>query len=117
MFPPVPTKDPYTLLSNVWASLSRAASGHWSDQARVHPSDNGEGYVATMQTKMRIDNESWEKASKYITSYARASHWRVKGLKRKKGHVEMQLMYAPPRRPAEHKQRPEPRPFEKKTEE
>lgn len=80
----------------MWSSLSRAADGHWSDQARVE-ADVAGGYKATMQTKSAISDESWVHASKYIKRYARASHWRVSSIKRHKGYVEMQLEYAPPK--------------------
>ena len=68
------------------------------------PAPEGVGHVATLRTTAAISNESWEAASKYIRSYARASHWTVTGLKRQRGYVEMHLEYSPTKQRPAHDQ-------------
>ena len=93
MYPPTPTKDPYTLLSNIWSSLRRAGP-HWTDNATIRP--DGDRHKATIQLAEAMTPACWKAASNYIRRYARASHWSVSGLRQKRGYVEMELKYSPP---------------------
>ena len=114
MYPPKPTKDPYELLNNLYFSLSRACSDHWSGEATVVPNGTG-GYVATLQIARSLDDSSWEAASKYMRKYARASHWKVHELGRKQGFVELRLEHEVPK-PKKKPHRGE-RPASRKSEE
>ena len=70
---------------------------------------DGFGYKATLRTDKAMSDDAWACATKYIRTYAKASHWTVKSLTRKRGYIEMHLDYAPP------KQHQEQRPAHQKT--
>lgn len=116
MFPPEPTNNPYQLLGNLWASLKRAGNdpdgGHWGEQAELEP-DPTVGYRASLQFARPVDDTSWARLSKYIRSYAKASHWIVHSLVKRRTHVDMVIEYQPPapKKPS----RPKPHPDAQKT--
>lgn len=99
----------------MWSSLVRAGGDHWTNEATIVPSGGGGGYMATLQVGVGMDDSSWTAASKYIRRYARASHWKVQSLARRRTHVEMVLEHAPPTKKAKKKRRPEQRPASQKT--
>lgn len=94
MYPPKPTADPYTMVQNMWASLRRAAIGHWGEEATVDPSDTG--FKVTLRLKEKIPKEQWASAGRYIRGYAKASRWKVDNLSHQRGYIAFNVEYIPP---------------------
>lgn len=65
---------------------------------------------------MRPTPRDWELASRYMRSYARASHWKVTKLQKMKGYALLEMYFSPPKKRKSRRGR-DPRPASQKTEE
>lgn len=117
MYPPKPTKDPYTLVQNMWSSLRRASDLHWGEEATVDQDDTG--FKITFRLTSKIPADLWKMASKYMRGYAKRSNWTVAELSQNRGHVAMRIEYAPPKPHGEGKAAPRraPHPARQKSQE
>ena len=95
MYPPKPTKDPYTAVRCMWESLRRAANEHWGEQATVDQDDDG--FLVTIKLNQKIPPRVWQAASKYMRSYLRKERWTTTGLSQRSSHVRMRIKYSPPK--------------------
>lgn len=93
----------------MWMSLRRASDNHWGDECTVDPAEGG-GYKLTLRFAGPMTDRSWELASKYMRSYAKASHWSVQGLARRKTHMEMTVEHSPPKPKKKWHREPNPAP-------
>lgn len=94
MYPPKPTKDPYSLVQNMWGSLRRASDLHWGEEATVDQIEDG--FKITFRTASRIPKNLWKMARTYMKGYARKSHWKIDTLTQQRGHVAMTMHHSPP---------------------
>jgi len=79
----------------MWASLKRAAEGHWADEATVNP--DGQGFKVALKLAQKIEPSTWSLASKYIHRYARHSHWKLTEMSRSNGYAQFRIEHAPPK--------------------